>query len=77
MAARRAATEKAKATRARSWAKNAAAKELRIAEQRERENHNREVGSTGKQRRYSQTVPQRFGTDRLYQRLRAFERAAA
>lgn len=50
MAQRRAATEKAKATRARSWNANAAAKVERIADQQAREAHNRKVGTTGKQR---------------------------
>ena len=50
MAARRPATEKAKATRQRSWNKNQEAKQVRIAEQQKREEHNRKVGSTGKQR---------------------------
>lgn len=39
--------------RARSWAKNQAAKLIRKAEQKKREEYNREVGSTGKQRRYN------------------------
>jgi hypothetical protein len=50
MAQRRAATEKAKATRARSWNKNQADKKLRIAAQEARHAHNVKVGSTGKQR---------------------------
>lgn len=50
MAQRRAATEKAKATRARSWQKNQVAKQARIAEQQDREANNRILGTTGKQR---------------------------
>lgn len=50
MAQRRAATEKAKATRQRSWTKNQEAKKARIAEQEKREAKNRELGTTGKQR---------------------------
>ena len=50
MAQRRSATEKAKATRQRSWNKNQEAKQKRIADQTTREEHNRKVGTTGKQR---------------------------
>ena len=50
MAQRRAATDKAKATRARSWQKNQSAKSERVAEQEKRHAHNVKVGSTGKQR---------------------------
>jgi hypothetical protein len=50
MAQRRPQTDKSKAKRARSWAKNQEAKKVRIAEQESREKHNREVGTTGKQR---------------------------
>jgi hypothetical protein len=41
---------KAKEKRARSWTRNQEAKKLRIAEQKKREEHNKKVGSTGKQR---------------------------
>ena len=41
---------KAKEKRARSWAKNQEAKKARIAEQKKREESNRELGSTAKQR---------------------------
>lgn len=61
MAQRRAATDKAKATRARSWAKNQAAKQERIAEQDSRQAHNHMVGSTGKQR--DQELRKAHGTD--------------
>jgi hypothetical protein len=50
MATRKPQSEKSKAKRQRSWQKNQVAKELRIAEQRRREERNRELGSTGKQR---------------------------
>lgn len=50
MAQRRAATEKAKAVRARSWAKNQQEKAERIKDNEKRAAHNREVGTTGKQR---------------------------
>lgn len=50
MAQRRPATEKAKATRARSWNKNQAAKAERLSVQLAQEAHNRKVGTTGKQR---------------------------
>lgn len=46
----KASTEKAKATRARSWAKNQEAKKARIADNEKRHEHNVSVGSTGKQR---------------------------
>ncbi len=47
---KRAGNLKAKAKRERSFAKNKIAKEKRIKDQAAREAHNREVGSTGKQR---------------------------
>ena len=47
---KRVGNEKAKAKRARSWAKNQAAKVIRIAENAARHAHNLKVGSTGKQR---------------------------
>lgn len=47
---KRIVNEKAKAKRARSWAKNQEAKRQRIAEQEARHAHNLKVGSTGKQR---------------------------
>ena len=50
---KRVTNTKKKEKRARSWAKNQAAKVLRIASQKRREEHNREVSSTGKQRRYN------------------------
>ncbi len=46
----RASNLKAKAKRVRSWEKNNSAKQDRKADQAAREAHNREVGSTGKQR---------------------------
>lgn len=50
MATRKPATDKAKATRARSWQKNQVAKTERIADNEKRHAHNIKVGSTGKQR---------------------------
>ena len=50
MATRKPQSEKSKAKRARSWSKNKEAKELRVAEQQEREENNRKLGTTGKQR---------------------------
>ena len=50
MALKRVGNEKAKAKRARSWAKNQEAKKERIAEQEVRHAYNVKVGSTGKQR---------------------------
>lgn len=47
---KRAGNLKAKAKRERSWARNQAAKKIRIAEQGKREERNRELGSTGKER---------------------------
>lgn len=41
---------KAKEKRARSWAKSQEKKKVRIAEQKKREEKNRELGTTGKQR---------------------------
>lgn len=52
---------KKKEKHARSWAKNTAAKALRIASQRKREEHNREVGLTGKQR--DNTIRMIWGSD--------------
>lgn len=43
-------SEKSKLKRARSWQKNQEAKKVRVAEQTRREERNRELGSTGKQR---------------------------
>jgi hypothetical protein len=54
MAQRRPQTDKAKATRARSWQRNQEAKAIRIAENEKRHAHNVKVGSTGKQRANAQ-----------------------
>jgi hypothetical protein len=46
----RVTNKKAAEKRTRSFAKNQSAKQVRIADQKKREEYNRKVGSTGKQR---------------------------